>query len=133
MQVAGLAVVEGVDAARRRGIVARRLVRERGKGKAVGVKEGGRKSPRLMAATRGWVLIFDVFLVGDVANDMRNIQSIGKGMAERGRKRVRALAVMVMGECGLEFFEAGWFPGVGSVTKHDVRRQEARGKGANTG
>lgn len=67
MQVAGLAVVERVGATRSRGVVARRLVGKRGKGKAVWVEQRGRKSPGLIVAARSGVLVLDVLMAVGLA------------------------------------------------------------------
>lgn len=63
MQVSSLTVVEGIGAARSRGVVSRRLISERCEGKAVGVEERRSESPWLVVAARRRVLIFDVFMV----------------------------------------------------------------------
>lgn len=60
VQVAGLAMVQRVGAARRRRVVARRLVGKGGKCKAVGVEQRGRESPWLVVSARGGILVFDV-------------------------------------------------------------------------
>jgi len=107
VQVAGLAVVEGVGAAGRGGVVAWRLVCEGGKGEAVGVQERGRKSPGLMAAARRGVLVFEVFLVGDVVvvvvvvvvdvAGRRVSEMMGVGMGGADGVRVHGVCAMGMG------------------------------------
>ena len=64
MQVASLAVIEGVGAARSGGVVSRRVVGKRGKSEAVGVEKRGRKTPWLVVPAGSWVSILDVLVVG---------------------------------------------------------------------
>jgi ribosomal silencing factor RsfS len=71
MQVAGLVVVEGVGSARRRSIIARRLVSEAREGETVGVEEGGREAPWFVVAAWSWVRIFDIFMVTEISNERR--------------------------------------------------------------
>lgn len=67
MQVASLAVVQGVSAARRRSVVAGRLIGKRGECEAVGVEERGGEAPWLVVPTRCGIRIFDIFLVAIIA------------------------------------------------------------------
>ena len=67
MQVASLAVVEGVSSARSRRVVARWLVSKVGEGEAVGVEEGWGEAPWLVVPARCRVGILDIVLVAKVA------------------------------------------------------------------
>jgi len=97
-----LAVVKRVRPTRRRGVITRRLVGERSKCEAIRVKKRRCKSPWLIRASGGRVLVLNVLMVRELTRVKRYIESISKSRSALGIGSGRTGSLCELRELGFE-------------------------------
>ena len=86
MKVAGLIVVECVRSARRRRVIAWRLVGEIAEGEAVRIQQRRSEAPWLLVTSGGEVQVLDIVVVDEVTVGQRqHVSFVGRGSLVLGK------------------------------------------------